>query len=144
MAEGLTGYRVYRNGDLIATIPFAFQTYLTDMEFARDVDVEYCVTAVYGDEESEPVCVTATITGVNEAGNDGITLSPNPTNSQVTVMGKSLRRAEVVNMLGQHVISVSGDGDALQIDMASLPSGVYFIEIADAEGKRCVKKVMKE
>lgn len=57
---------------------------------------------------------------------------------------KELRSAEVVNMLGQHATSVSGTSDELQIDMAGLPSGVYFIEIADAEGKRCLKKVMKE
>ena len=74
----------------------------------------------------------------------GITIAPNPTSGQLTVMGKELRRAEVLNMLGQHIISVNGTGDELQIDMADLPSGVYFIEIADAEGKRCVKKVMKE
>lgn len=137
-------YRIYRNGDLIAEIPYTFQTYFTDTEFTKGIDVEYCVTAVYGDEESEPVCATANITGVGEASTAyGITIAPNPTSGQLTVMGKELRRAEVVNMLGQHIISVNGTGDELQIDMADLPSGVYFIEIADAEGKRCVKKVMK-
>ncbi len=137
-------YRIYRNGDLIAEIPYTFQTYFTDTEFTKGIDVEYCVTAVYGDEESEPVCATASITGVGEASTAyGITIAPNPTSGQLTVMGKELRRAEVVNMLGQHIISVNGTGDELQIDMADLPSGVYFIEIADAEGKRCVKKVMK-
>ena len=143
--ETLTGYRVYRDGNRIAQIPYTFQTYFTDTEFTREFDAEYCVTAVYGDEESEPVCATASITGVNEQNKVyGITLAPNPTNGQVAIMGKNLRHAKMVNMLGQQVISVSGDGDELQIDMANLPSGVYFIEIADAEGKRCGKKVMKE
>ena len=143
--EILTGYRVYRNDELIAEIPRTFQTYFTDTEFSKNTDVEYCVTAVYRDEESEPVCATASITGVGEATMAYvITIAPNPTNGQVTVMGKNLRRAEVVNMLGQHIISVSGAGDELQIDMAGLPNGGYFIEIADAEGMRCVKKVMKE
>ncbi len=64
--EILTGYRVYRDDELIAEIPRTFQTYYTDTEFSKGIDVEYCVTAVYGEEESEPVCATATITGVVE------------------------------------------------------------------------------
>jgi hypothetical protein len=32
----------------------------------------------------------------------------------------------------------------LVISMENLPSGVYFIQITDAEEKWCVKKVMKE
>lgn len=73
-----------------------------------------------------------------------VSICPNPTSGQITVMGKSLRSAEVVNMLGQRVAIITGDGDELHIDMASLPNGVYFVEIADVDGKRCVKKVMKE
>lgn len=143
--DALTGYRVYRDEALIAEIPYTFQTCFTDTDFTREFEAEYCVTAVYGDEESEPVCATAMITGVGEETKAyGITVAPNPTHSQVTFMGKNLRHAEVVDMFGQHVISVSGYGDKLQIDMASLPNGVYFIEIADGDGKRCVKKVMKE
>lgn len=142
--ETLTGYRVYRDGDLIAEIPYTFQTHFADTEFAREFEAEYCVTAVYGDEESEPVCATAMITGVGEETKAyGITVAPNPTNSQVTIMGKNLRRAEVVNMLGQRVAIVAGNGDELQIDMKNQPDGVYFIEAVDAEGNRCVKKVMK-
>ena len=138
-------YRIYRNGDLIAEIPYTFQTYFTDTEFTKGFDVEYCVTAVYGDEESEPVCVTATITGVaEEHEDDGVTVVPNPANGQVTVKGKNLRCAEVVNMHGQHVAVVEGKGNELVISMESLPSGVYFIQITDAEEKWCVKKVMKE
>lgn len=144
-SDALTGYRVYRDGNRIAQIPYTFQTYFTDTEFTREFEAEYCVTAVYGDEESEPVCATAMITDVGEETKAyGITVAPNPTNGQVAIMGKKLRHAKVANMLGQQVISVSGDGDELQIDMVNLPSGVYFIEIADAEGKRYVKKVMKE
>lgn len=143
--QSLTSYRVYRDGELIKEIPYSFVTYFTDTEYTKGIDLEYCVTAVYGDEESNPVCVTVNVTGIDEAAIAlEITVAPNPTNGQVTVMGKNLRYAEVVNMLGQRVATARGDGDELQIDMASLPDGVYFFEIVDADGKRCVKKVMKE
>lgn len=141
----LTGYHIYRDGSLIKEIPYSFVTNFADTEFSKGFDVEYCVTAVYGDEESEPVCFTANVTGVGNAAEAlEITVAPNPTNGLVTIKGKNLCRAKVVNMLGQQFVSITGDGDELQIDMASLPVGVYFIEIADTQGKWCVKKVMKE
>ena len=72
------------------------------------------------------------------------TLHPNPTSGQFTVTGQDLRQAEVVNLLGQRVATVAGDGDVLHIDMAGLPTGVYFVNITDAEGRKCVRKVVKE
>ena len=141
----LTGYRVYRDGTLIKEIPYSFVTHFTDTEFSKGFDVDYCVTAGYGEEDSNPICITVNVTGIDKAAISlGITVAPNPTNGQVTVMGKNLHRAEVVNMFGQRVATVTGDGDELHINMASLPSGVYFIKIADAEGKHCVKKEVKE
>ena len=72
------------------------------------------------------------------------TTYPNPTNGLVTITGENLRQAEVVNMLGQQVLSVHGKGNELNIDMAALPTGVYFVIIMDEAGKKCVKKMVKE
>ena len=97
------------------------------------------------DEASDSLYVTDMITGLNESMDyDGITVAPNPTNGQVTITGENLRQAEVVNMLGQRVATVAGDGDMLHIDMAKLHSGVYFVNITDSEGRKCVRKVVKE
>lgn len=71
-------------------------------------------------------------------------IHPNPTNGMVTVTGESLRQAEVVNMLGQQVISTQGHGNELQINMAALPAGVYFVTITNEKGQNCVKKVVRE
>lgn len=72
------------------------------------------------------------------------TLHPNPTNSLVTIMGESLRRVEVVNMLGQQVLSVQGRGNELQINIEALPAGIYFVAITNEEGRKCVRKVVRE
>ena len=87
-----------------------------------------------------------TLTGIeeNDESNLFATLHPNPTNGQVTITGENLRKAEVVNMLGQHVLSVMGEGTELRINIQRLPSGVYFVNVTDNEGRRCVKKVVKE
>ena len=71
-------------------------------------------------------------------------LHPNPTTGLVTIAGENLRQTEVLNMLGQQVLSVQGEGNELRIDMAALPAGVYFVNVTDGEGRKCVRKVVKE
>ncbi len=76
--------------------------------------------------------------------NDKISLTPNPTTGLVTIAGENLRQAEVVNMLGQKILSVQGEGNELRIDMGALPAGVYIVNVTDEEGWKCVRKVVKE
>lgn len=69
---------------------------------------------------------------------------PNPVKNTFIITGKDLKTAEILNTLGQRVAKVTGQGETLQIDIADLPAGVYFVTITDEEGRKCVKKVMKE
>ena len=138
----LTGYRIYRDGTLIKEIPYSFVTYFTDTEFTRETDVEYCVTAVYGEEESEAVCAAATITGVGEAiANDAITLSPNPTNGLVLIEGATITDVRVYNTLGQLVKTTQNSNE---INLKGLPPGIYTIHITNEDGNRVIRKVVKE
>lgn len=72
------------------------------------------------------------------------TLHPNPTTSQVTITGQNLKTAEVFNTLGQHVATAMGDGERLTVDLCGQPAGVYFVNITDKEGRKSVRKVVKE
>ena len=137
--EILTGYRVYRDDELIAEIPRTFQTYYTDTEFSKGIDVEYCVTAVYGEEESEPVCATATITGVNEADNDGIVVSPNPTIGLVRIEGACVAEVKVHNILGQMVKTIQS---ANTFSISGLPAGLYLLRITDGEGATVTRRIV--
>ena len=91
----------------------------------------------------QPIDPVSIYDGVNE---QSMTLSvyPNPAKSAFTVTGRNLKAAEVVNTLGQRVAAVQGKGETLQIDIANLPTGIYFVNITDEEGRKCVKKVVKE
>jgi len=86
------------------------------------------------------------LTGVeeNKESTHFTTLHPNPTNGLVTITGENLRQAVVLNMLGQQVLSVQGKGNELHIDMTTLPAGVYLINLTDEEGRKCVRKIVKE
>ena len=74
----------------------------------------------------------------------GIGIAPNPTTGMVAITGENLQQAMVINLLGQQVLSVEGNGDELHINMANLPSGIYFVNVTDEEGRKCVRKVVKE
>ena len=136
----LTAYRVYRDGELIKEIPYTFQTSYTDLEFSKGIDMEYCVTAVYGEEESEPVCATASITGVaEEHGKDGVTLSPNPTSGLVRIEGSTANEVRVYNAIGQCLKTVQ---DTNEINLKGLPQGVYLMHITDGEGATVTKRIV--
>ena len=141
MDQSLTGYRIYRNGEQVKEIPYSFVTYFTDMEYTKGVDVEYCVTAVYGEEESEPVCATATITGVGEGEDEGgITISPNPINGVVRIEGANVAEVQVYNALGQ---LVKTERNANEINLGSFPQGMYLLCITYEKGFVRMKKVIK-
>ena len=84
--------------------------------------------------------------GLDENGTEtfDIDIVPNPTYGMVTITGENLQQADVLSMLGQHVLSVQGKGNELHIDMAALPAGIYFVTVTDEEGRKCVRKVVKE
>ena len=71
-------------------------------------------------------------------------LHPNPTSGQVTITGKDLKTAEVFNTLGQRVATAKGEGERMTMDISALPAGVYFVNVTDKDGRKCVRKVVKE
>ena len=81
--------------------------------------------------------------GVEETEDMPITIHPNPTSGMITIAGKSISEVEVVNVLGQTVIKKTCDGDNVTVDLSGQPAGVYIF-IMDNNGKRCLKKVIKE
>ena len=71
-------------------------------------------------------------------------IQPNPTTGMVTVRGKNLRQIEVYDALGQRIASLqAGDGDTT-IDLGGQPAGIYFVNLTYQDGKRSVKKVVRQ
>ena len=81
---------------------------------------------------------------IEEKGSLVCDLYPNPASSQFTITGKDLKIAQVFNTLGQSVATAKGEGERLTVDISNLPAGIYFVNITDGEGRKCVKKVVKE
>ena len=71
-------------------------------------------------------------------------IHPNPSDGLVTILGNNLKAAEVYNALGQWVATATGQGEQLTLSLEGLPTGIYFINVTDTEGRKCVKKVVKK
>ena len=138
--NALNAYRLYRNSQLIKEIPYSFVTYFTDDNFVRDVEAEYCVTAVYGEDESERECATVTINGVQEdSAQCGVTISPNPTYGIVNIDGIMVSEATVYNALGQIIVKMFNT-NVLTIEGAR--RGVYSMSLKDIDGNIITKKIV--
>ncbi|MGN0033676.1 MAG: T9SS type A sorting domain-containing protein, partial [Candidatus Limimorpha sp.] len=138
--NALSAYRLYRNSQLIKEIPYSFVTYFTDDDFVRDVEAEYCVTAVYGEDELESEFVTVTINGVQEdSAQCGVTISPNPTYGIVNIDGITVAEATVYNAMGQIIVKVFNT-NVLTIEGAR--RGVYSMSLKDLDGNIITKKIV--
>ena len=73
-----------------------------------------------------------------------VIVQPNPTTDKITVQGENLRLVEVYDVQGQKVATTQASGNSVSIDLCGQPAGIYLISITNEEGKRCVKKVIKE
>lgn len=89
---------------------------------------------------------TSIIWEVNEDNNtlDFATIHPNPTMGMVTVSGGDLQGIEVYAPLGQLVMRQLPRNDNVTFDLTGQPAGIYLIRITNHDGKRCVKKVVKQ
>ena len=83
-------------------------------------------------------------TGINAVSNTAsFTVYPNPTNSSLTInTSVNYSSIQIVNMLGQFVFTKE---KSISLNVSSLPSGIYFIQLVDTKGSVIGKeKFVKE
>jgi len=114
----------------------------------NDEDVTLTVHEIaYCTEPGYPLCVGQTdfTWDVEEVEiHPDFTVSPNPTEGVFTVSGESLVELQVYNTLGQRILTLEPNDNTATIDLTSQPAGMYFVNITDQEGRKCVKKVVKQ
>lgn len=91
------------------------------------------------------VVVQEDLTSVNDIEAGNVSVFPNPTYGDITVSSEStLESVEVLNVIGQKVISRSLSSNRATISAESLNSGVYFVRTVDVEGKSSITKLIKK
>ena len=120
----------------------------TCMCFFESVCFKQNDTTLYINTNDYNVSCFNYITSINEmTNNDLITISPNPASSEITVSGRqeAVGSIDVYNTLGEKVYTspITDNRSPITVNIAALPTGMYFAEIGTAKGK-VEKKFVKE
>lgn len=86
---------------------------------------------------------SGTILGIEDAtkGNVHATIFPNPSHDVFTIeTEEQIEQVTVVNLLGQKVFS----GNSKQINIASLPSGMYWAQVHFTNDQSIIRKLIKK
>ena len=82
--------------------------------------------------------------GIDEYLQPNFTIIPNPATNQVTISSAtSFHSVEIINFLGQTVVSQSIEGNTATVNVSNLNNGVYFVRVF-FEGGGSVKKLVKQ
>ena len=151
--SALTNYNLYRsttgaNYELVAQIPFVegedFYQYHDNLSDLPEQTYFYQLTAEYDDGcESEPGTsaedpnldfVTVEVSwDINEIDIHKISLYPNPTSGSIRIEAKGARNITISDALGQVITSQDVHTDTINLDLSSLPDGLYLITIRTEE-----------
>ena len=137
----LRSTEVYKDEELIAEIPYdgnnSYEYFDNTYDMIQGEWVVYSVNCVYirGEEqcESEWWDVQFWITDTEENTDESIYVYPNPTNGLVNVSGNGTMHITVSNMLGQQVMEMTAEGNAI-LDLNRYESGCYIMRIETATG----------
>ena len=83
-----------------------------------------------------------TTTTVKPTGNASkIAVYPNPVTNQLTISsGNEISSVSISNLLGQTIFSNEYNANTVQVNVADLPSGVYFVKVNGSEVRKFVKE----
>lgn len=128
----LIGYRVYANDEIVKEIKEPYITCYFDTEFETVNDIRYCVTAVYDDVESEPLCVEH-VSVDDIAYSSRLEIYPNPANDIVRIKTRNNigDLITISDISGRTLITEEVTADDIQINIADLAKGLYIIKVGD-------------
>ena len=138
----LLGYYIQKNGEFLEELLEMPEYVDNDVEFFQTY--EYVVIAVY-DDNCESACAPLSVEVIPDAVleySKETMVYPNPAKNILHIEGTGLTQVEVFNFMGQSVLSINQNFDAVDID--HLKNGIYFIRIKTTEGEKTVKLVVKK
>ncbi len=88
-----------------------------------------------------PLCPT---TGVGQLGAREVELFPNPVNDVLTIQAEAgvFTSFTITNAIGQHMMQQPMNGALTQVNVSSLPTGMYYVTLHSADGSE-VRKFVK-
>jgi len=105
------------------------------------IQIEYNATGCDSIAEVDSACAYLSNSEVNLQ--SAFRLYPNPTSTNITIETPAQSQLSILNLHGQELITRQITEPKTQIDISSLPAGVYFVRLT---GERTVKvgKIVKQ
>jgi hypothetical protein len=118
------------HGTALAIDPLSNKLYVSFGEFCPYVKKLHC--SITNDIESEQT-------------NSSILLFPNPSSSEFFLKSEnvSIQHIRIFNLMGKELENKTIDKEDVKINIANLPSGIYFVEVITNK-ERIIKKLVKE
>ncbi len=99
----------------------------------------------YDSTTSSVITITDSSTGLNNiAMPQDAYIYPNPAHSGITVISQNITNVTVSNVLGQTFVNKECNANQININIETLPSGVYVVKLTNNEGQKTITKIVKE
>ena len=84
-------------------------------------------------------------TGVDEAAEQRVSVSPNPTKNTVNIECENMKGVAVYTIDGRMAKTYDGlNANAFTLDMSDVPQGIYILRVETREGTVINRKIIKE
>jgi trimeric autotransporter adhesin len=96
----------------------------------------------YGDHRVRVISTTCNLAINNIINNDElVNIYPNPTTTSITISAPTkITQLTIANLLGQTVYTHAYNTEKVEVNVSSLPAGLYFIKINNTEVRKFVKQ----
>ena len=90
--------------------------------------------------------VESTVTAITDPiADNSVKVYPNPTTGVLNVATSgNASSISVFNVLGERVASADASADLTMLDISGVESGIYFVEVMDANNNKIIKKIVKQ
>lgn len=136
-------YKVYVDNELVADN-------VTETSFSIPVSRNelHSISVRANYEDMESVLVTELIEivydDIQETEEAKVSVFPNPTSGRVVISGDNIEQIEVINILGQKIMSVDVNSQHTTISMNDYPNGAYILLIKDKYGNTSKSILVKQ
>lgn len=138
-----TGYDVFLNGELVAE-----NTTTREYTFPAEYGLFYVVEvqAIYDEEVNSVKAVAGIGIGLSveeDAEVEAFRMYPNPANNRVYVQAESeIQTISIYNTLGALVQVLNVNGEAVELDLAGYNTGIYLINVKQANGNNATQRLV--
>ena len=139
-------YNLYRNTEPIENAQDITGNKFIDTDFDYSITNRYSIKQVCEEELSGGINATKNpctpVVGIANNATASFSIVPNPATNNITITSASrLNTIEIINFLGQTVISQQANNNKAELDIANLTKGVYFVRITTDNGTSAQKFV---